>query len=161
DANAADGALLDRDGGNDVVVPCTDGDGDGYGTGCARGVDCDDTDPTVTDQCYHCTRPSAGCPCTTPDVRPYCDTLPDTDLTAASGTCHLGQRVCIDGVWSRCLAVDATKRTIVPLSACGMTCDPACQATSVCPNSASDLAVASGATVSNLVLTSYAASSLC
>ncbi len=43
--------------------PCTDRDGDTFGSGCAAGPDCDDGDPARTDECYACLRPSEGCAC--------------------------------------------------------------------------------------------------
>jgi hypothetical protein len=46
-----------------AAAGCVDGDGDGFGAGCARGLDCDDADRAITDGCYRCATPAEGCSC--------------------------------------------------------------------------------------------------
>ncbi len=74
DGGATDGALAD---GGDANVPCVDNDGDGYGTGCSAGPDCDDTDmdkggpevcDTIDNDCDGMTDEGFSiCPMCTPD----------------------------------------------------------------------------------------------
>lgn len=57
----------------DVAASCTDADGDGYGTNCAAGPDCNDADPAV--------HPGAMERCDGVDSN--CDGVADTDGSAA------------------------------------------------------------------------------
>jgi hypothetical protein len=80
------GATSQGDGndGNDGVdgAQCIDGDGDGYGEGCAAGPDCDDTDPAIN--------PGAGESCDGIDEN--CDGLVDNGCDCpedgVSGACN-------------------------------------------------------------------------
>jgi hypothetical protein len=135
---------------------CEDHDGDGFGVGCARGPDCDDTRADLTDECYRCMRSETGCPCEANQTRPNCDAVTDSDLPGPGGSCHPGQRVCIDGRWSRCLAFDGRGRTVLPPTSCRDSCNPACRTQIGCPDSAADLATSSG-----VVLGSAAPSGFC
>lgn len=134
---------------------CLDTDGDGYGTNCALGPDCNDTDRSVTDQCYRCARPATDCPCDTPGARRPCDVVTDSDLPGPDGTCRLGERVCTNGRWSRCMALDGRTRTITPPAPCGSTCNPECRVTTVCPTSPSDLSGGSGVVIGSSPLPGY------
>lgn len=82
--------------------PCVDGDGDGHGRGCDLGDDCDDQDPSLTDQCTLCGVAASGCPCSPRDLPQPCDL--DTDGAPSPETCWIGQRTCLRGAWSRCTA---------------------------------------------------------
>jgi hypothetical protein len=83
-----------------------DDDGDGFGLHCKLGKDCDDTDPTVTDECYRCLMPIKDCPCMpgTPGMR--CDPhyMMKVTMNGQTGTltCNEGTRYCRDGVYSDC-----------------------------------------------------------
>ncbi|MBW2972335.1 hypothetical protein KY359_04835 [Candidatus Woesearchaeota archaeon] len=79
---------------------CIDLDGDGYGLGCARAFDCDDTDASVN--------PGAREVCNSVDDD--CNTMIDDQLTrecgvSAVGVCRMGAERCIDGQWLYCNAV--------------------------------------------------------
>ena len=84
---------------------CMDEDGDGFGRYCVAGNDCDDEDPTVTDECTRCVVPNKNCPCE-PGTKPlYCD--PDDLHVTMNGqtgvlVCSEGTRYCRDEVWSDC-----------------------------------------------------------
>ncbi len=85
-----------------TLLGCEDVDGDGFGPMCAPGEDCDDEDPAVTDACYRCIVPNQGCTCEM-DARPAaCDV--DTNGQVTMDTCYVGQRTCMQGVWTRCIA---------------------------------------------------------
>ncbi|MBI2893953.1 MAG: hypothetical protein HYY06_10405 [Deltaproteobacteria bacterium] len=87
------------DGGTDCVD--RDGDGAGFGRDCAAD-DCDDTDPTTTDECgLECdTNPQRrGCPCGGQELR-ACYHGPDG--TSGVGRCTEGTQVCEDGVLGEC-----------------------------------------------------------
>jgi hypothetical protein len=99
---------------NNVMVPadagtgmtmCIDMDGDGYGVGCDLGADCDDNDPSITDQCTRCETPNKGCPCTPGTMYMNCDPA-DKHITqnGVPGVlvCSQGTRYCRDGAWSDC-----------------------------------------------------------
>src|SRR5262245_37645353 len=52
---------------------CVDNDGDMFGDYCDAGDDCDDNDPTITDECTRCKQPAVDCPCD-PGTKPMkCD----------------------------------------------------------------------------------------
>lgn len=84
---------------------CMDEDGDGYGPYCGEGLDCDDDDPEITDECRRCRVPNKDCPCE-PGTKPLtCD--PDDVETTQNGVkgvlvCSEGARYCRDGAWSDC-----------------------------------------------------------
>jgi len=87
-----------------VAVPCQDDDGDGFGVGCSRGDDCDDTDPAVTDACYRCAEPNDGCPCERGTRPIFC--MPDSiHVDGGVLVCSEGSRYCRDGTWSACEAI--------------------------------------------------------
>ncbi len=81
------------DGGVDGGPTCTDGDGDGYGDGCALGADCDDSNAAVS--------PAATEVCN--GVDDNCDGNTDEDLTGPS--CELTDGVCAGAV-ARCGGAD-------------------------------------------------------
>jgi hypothetical protein len=88
------------DGGADLV--CVDNDGDGYGLNCTLGTDCDDEDPTVTDECRRCAgATSTGCPCT-PGTKTLSCMPPVKHVTGGTLVCREGNRYCRDGLWSAC-----------------------------------------------------------
>lgn len=97
-------ACGDEPEGNAPVVAsegeCVDLDGDGFGSHCSAGPDCDDRSPDIHTGCTDCAAPSAGCACE-PGTAPascYLDvTREDGDLM-----CHEGTRYCREGVWSQC-----------------------------------------------------------
>ncbi len=76
-------------------VACTDEDGDGHGDGCAAGLDCDDTDPDVTD----CA--DTVLPCTEGDARACQVTLGVHDGVKS---CVIGVETCAGGQWGPCTA---------------------------------------------------------
>ncbi len=129
-----DGALPGADLG---ANGCTDGDGDGYGDGCVSGSDCDDGDPTVTDDCYRCQTPGqAGCPCSDDGERVACGKV-EHDL-GESVTCGFGETVCADGTWNECIVNNSrlvkkpdgeqsTNGLGSPQSCASNPCDPYCQ----------------------------------
>lgn len=81
-------------------VECQDADGDGFGRGCAAGLDCDDEDPTSTDECYRCKTPAQGCPCSTEGQTVACGEL--ASQSAGHLNCAVGSRVCTAGRWGGC-----------------------------------------------------------
>lgn len=94
---------------------CRDADGDGFGTGCDRGRDCDDADPMVTNECVICATPQQGCKCT-PGTKPMMCT-PDKKkvvVNGVSGTlvCTEGYRYCRDGLYSDCEIIQMYARFI-------------------------------------------------
>jgi hypothetical protein len=140
DAQERDGAPSPDDG--DVREPearCIDEDGDGFGVDCPAGADCDDRNASITDECYRCARPATGCACDTPGVRRACDALTDSDVAGPDGVCRLGERLCTDGRWTRCTALDSHTRTVTPPTTCGTSCNPECRVTTVCPNTRGDI----------------------
>ena len=101
-----DGGTVDAQVGEDMFRPdadagtCVDGDEDGYGEGCSAGLDCDDTDPSVS-----------------PASLEVCNLVDDdcdgaTDETVDAPSCELSEGVCAGAV-ARCgadgfLSCDAT-----------------------------------------------------
>jgi hypothetical protein len=80
---------------------CHDKDGDGYGSGCTAGPDCDDGDKSVHDVCDCGKQPFAGgCACTgsatTSITCPYSGPSGTQDV----GSCRKGQRACENGKWA-------------------------------------------------------------
>ncbi|MFO0653289.1 MAG: MopE-related protein [Polyangiales bacterium] len=114
-----------------AIVPgsCVDRDGDGYGAGCARGPDCDDSAPQVTRECLQCRRPDVGCACDPAAPPVPCNLATGTTENAPDGVCHLGQRVCRHGAWSACEAFEGARgaRLFGVVSPCFGQCDPTCQ----------------------------------
>ncbi|MFO0624557.1 MAG: hypothetical protein U0325_02995 [Polyangiales bacterium] len=105
---------------------CVDRDGDGWGAGCARGLDCDDGDPGVTDGCYRCATPSEGCSCSN-DMPPLpCDVQRGATVTE-DATCHLGERRCVAGRWSACQPLRSPSFAAQVISGCRGNCAPGCQ----------------------------------
>lgn len=114
---------------------CVDGDLDGFGVGCARGADCDDASPLVTNECYRCQNPGyEGCPCEAEGATTKCGML--ESVAASAVTCGYGGATCVGGKWSAC-AVDRTATQRIrtggsaPLGldaavACNIPCDPWC-----------------------------------
>lgn len=131
----------------DFPATCDDVDGDGFGVNCTNGPDCDDGDPNVTNGCYRCAHPATGCPCDTPGARQGCDALTDSDQQGPDGSCHPGERICENGTWTRCIALDGSSRTITPPSPCGTVCNPDCRVSTVCPTDPSDLSSSSGVVI--------------
>jgi hypothetical protein len=85
---------------------CLDEDGDGFGKYCVAGADCNDADPTVTDECRRCATPTQGWPCE-PGAKPMrCDPhySQTTTMNGQTGTlvCSEGSRYCRDSVYSGC-----------------------------------------------------------
>lgn len=87
------------DGGNDEE--CVDEDGDGRGRYCSGGYDCDDSDPTITDECRRCRWPNEGCPCEPGTEWLSCDP-PDRPTDGGVFVCTEGTRYCRDGEWTAC-----------------------------------------------------------
>jgi hypothetical protein len=75
---------------------CVDRDGDGYGAACAKGVDCDDADPSIS--------PAAKESCNAKDDD--CNSGIDEALFRPCGfnrgVCTAGLQACQGGVWSVC-----------------------------------------------------------
>jgi hypothetical protein len=86
----------------DAGYSCVDADEDGYGVDCAAGDDCDDTDPTVTDQCFSCLDNAIqfGCACE-PQVGVQC-VPPPIRHPEGLFICREGTRYCRDGLWTAC-----------------------------------------------------------
>ena len=87
------------DAGNEFA--CVDDDGDGFGEYCDKGVDCDDTDPNVTDECRRCKTPKLNCPCKAGTMPMKCDP-PDMHVAGGTLVCSEGTRYCRDGFYSDC-----------------------------------------------------------
>ncbi|MBN2361403.1 MAG: hypothetical protein JXR83_18270, partial [Deltaproteobacteria bacterium] len=78
--------------GNDAATAvCVDADGDGYGSGCVRGPDCDDNDPYLHYDCS-CTTAHPGCPCTA--ATPPTDCYEGPAGTRDVGECRGGTSTC-------------------------------------------------------------------
>ena len=80
---------------------CADLDGDGYGSECAQGPDCDDSDPAVHTGCLRCATPQTGCACEE-GAAPVTCFLDKTTDSQGTVMCHEGTRFCRQGVWSSC-----------------------------------------------------------
>ena len=142
DAISADDAGMDGSDATDTDRPstrCIDLDDDGFGINCSAGIDCNDEDPSLTDECYRCLANAPGCPCAPGTAPVSCDLDTDTDH-AFEGLCNLGQRNCVNGEWGHCVEVGVHTLSIVqPIAPCPGTCTPGCQSTGVCPTVAADL----------------------
>jgi hypothetical protein len=103
-------ATPDDDGGSSDV--CLDADGDGYGHDCSLGSDCDDTDPSVTDECRRCLTPGPNCPCMPGTVNVRCDP-PAQHVQGGTIVCTEGTRYCRDGYWGGCETI-AEYTTFIP-----------------------------------------------
>jgi len=84
---------------------CIDEDDDGFGRRCTRGLDCDDADPTVTNECRRCIEPNKDCPCEPGTEMMHCK--PEDIRTTMNGVtgvlaCSEGVRYCRDGAWTDC-----------------------------------------------------------
>ncbi len=84
---------------------CEDNDGDYFGRYCPDGRDCDDNDPSITDECIRCATPNKGCPCEVGTKPMECKPA-DMKVTqnGVMGTivCEQGARYCRDGIYSDC-----------------------------------------------------------
>lgn len=81
---------------------CVDHDGDGFGTNCSLGRDCDDADPAVTNQCRRCAaRILEDCPCTE-GTEPTSCTPPVKVVDGGVLVCEEGTRYCRAGRWGGC-----------------------------------------------------------
>lgn len=84
---------------------CEDADGDGFGDGCDRGPDCDDTLAARTTDCAlpapDCAEDpyAAGCRCYAGEER---ECYPGDEATRGVGACRPGHQVCVRGAWSAC-----------------------------------------------------------
>jgi hypothetical protein len=83
---------------------CTDGDGDGFGEGCALGGDCNDTDPAIHQGCLSCVRPAEGCACDNSRKPISCYLEPSANEDGGF-MCHEGTRYCREGAWSACESI--------------------------------------------------------
>jgi hypothetical protein len=109
-----------------AAAGCVDGDGDGFGAGCARGLDCDDADRAITDGCYRCATPAEGCSCAN-DMPPLpCDVRRGVSVEEHA-TCHLGERRCVEGRWSACQPLRAPSFAAQVISGCRGNCAPGCE----------------------------------
>ena len=84
---------------------CVDEDGDGFGLNCGDGLDCDDEDPEMTDECVRCASPSRGCPCEKGTEPMKCKPPPmAATMNGVEGivVCNEGARYCRDEKWSDC-----------------------------------------------------------
>lgn len=125
------------DGNGDAGVQCIDKDGDGYGTGCTLGNDCDDNDATVTNQCYACDKPRPGCSCSTEGARTSCGQV--ESKVGSQVTCGYGESVCQNGTWGECIINNSvtllpggdpkqhTQGLGSPSSCAANPCDPYCK----------------------------------
>jgi len=83
-------------------VPCTDDDHDGFGTGCARGPDCDDGDPRVHPAGLEvCNGADDDCDSLTDEEDPLVEAACDVESAGCRfpgvWTCHRGERRCFAG----------------------------------------------------------------
>lgn len=80
---------------------CIDEDGDGFGKGCNKGSDCDDLNPSSTDECYRCMSANKGCPCSAEGEHANCGKV---EIKIGDQTvCGQGQAVCSNGTWGECI----------------------------------------------------------
>ena len=104
--SAGTGVSTSGDAGEGSANACVDMDQDGFGVNCDMGTDCDDTDPSITDQCVRCAMPAKGCPCTPGTMPMRCDPHYSmrTTMNGKTGTlvCSEGSRYCRDSLYSDC-----------------------------------------------------------
>ena len=99
----ADSGAADAGPSTDACVDCAciDADGDGFGAGCPKGPDCDDTDPLRATECGGCADgPSEGCVCEASGSAVPC--FSGSDAQVDVGPCRAGLRTCNNGVWGPC-----------------------------------------------------------
>ncbi len=75
-------------------------DHDGYGPGCAKGLDCNDHDALVHDGCAACATPAEDCACL--EGSSYVECIEHGPVHEETMLCHAGRRYCRDGKWSGC-----------------------------------------------------------
>lgn len=130
---------IDGSGGGSTVL-CVDEDGDGFGKGCPKGLDCDDGDAAITTQCgaSTCSHPAPGCPCGAEGERISCGKV--ESQVGDQIVCGMGESVCTEGKWAECIINNATllvddgdvarntQSLAGPATACAANkCDPYCQ----------------------------------
>ncbi|GMV38430.1 MAG: hypothetical protein AMXMBFR64_01460 [Myxococcales bacterium] len=98
------GPAASPDSGPDIACDdcgCVDQDGDGFGAGCEKGPDCDDTDPLRATECNGCDDgPSEGCVCEDSGLQMPCFSGAAEQVDV--GPCRTGLRTCKNGVWGPC-----------------------------------------------------------
>ena len=104
-AGAADSAVEDTAGSGDTSQPadaanaCVDADNDGYGVGCSKGSDCDDTNPNFNLVCPDCSKANhPGCPCKIAAANCYSG----DPSWIGKGACIVGVQLCKSGFWGTC-----------------------------------------------------------
>ena len=84
----------------EVKVVCVDEDGDGYGTNCSKGSDCDDANPNFTTYCPDCSKGNyPGCVCSGKSAPCYSA----DSSTKGVGQCKAGTQACKAGIWQQCI----------------------------------------------------------
>jgi len=129
----------------DAAQGCEDSDLDGFGRGTTcRGVDCNDHDPRITNQCYEgCFYPDVreGCACS-PGAQPLPCDLATGRSSGVDGVCNPGQRTCSPNrngttwSWGACERWRPDypgARYVGPISACPGSCLPTCRRQIICP----------------------------
>lgn len=85
----------------DLPLQCIDEDGDGYGTDCSLGEDCDDNNPNFNILCPDCTKAGTpGCTCKAGSKAVACYSGDPAWL--GKGVCAKGSHQCNGGFWSEC-----------------------------------------------------------
>jgi cysteine-rich repeat protein len=138
----------------DAMTGCEDNDLDGFGRGTTcRGVDCNDRDPRITNQCYEgCFYPDVreGCSCE-PGAQPLPCDLNTGRSSGPEGVCNLGQRTCAPNragagwSWGACERWRENFRYIGPISACPGSCLPTCRHQIICPTPSDPMSAAAPA----------------
>lgn len=105
DSGSGDDGLVTESDASTGTNRCIDEDDDGFGQRCTRGLDCDDDDPSVTDECRRCIEPNEDCPCEPGTEMMHC--IPEArrvtmDGVTGSLVCSEGARYCRDGAWTDC-----------------------------------------------------------
>lgn len=85
---------------------CIDDDDDGFGVNCGSSSkrDCDDGDPSITNECFRCRSSGPGCPCK-PGTAPASCKPPPIPTVGGYYSCNEGTTYCRDGKWSPCEAI--------------------------------------------------------